>query len=433
MRGRVLILVGLIILGGVVIGAVLLLGGGDEEPATTATDTTPGADEGNGEVVIPPDSGGPGPGPQTQPTADPNVFGLAVAVRDLPRGTLITRDMVEIPGEIPDDPALIRISVRYWPEAYVPQTAILDPARLIGCRVRTDIPVESPIVVGQLAKDPLLGAEGLLDNASCAAVDAQFSQTGSDAALGLEGDTVGISVPLDITGLGQVAYALQPGDRVDIIMSFLFIDVDEEFQTRRPNNITVITRLPDGSIGFTEGRPGRPEPSNIFPEGIIVGPSELQQRPRLETQRTITNAKVVWVGWFPPDGSIYGATPTPFQAPTVPPAPGEEQQSSAPPTAAGPSPTAFTPVLMTLGVTPQDALVLVWAIDAQIPITYTLRPAVPNPVLDEQTQAVTLEYILNEFQIDEPPNLPISVEPAITDIRRFDLSSLRTFAELFLG
>ncbi len=434
MRGRVLILVGLIVLGGVVIAAVLLLGGEEETPDTTPQPTTVGGDTVDSGTDGDDTNGGTtDPQPTTAPSNE-NLLPVVVAVRDLPRGTLITADMVEA-GDETADPARIRVSVRFWPEALTPQTVIDDPTSLIGCRIRTDIPVETPIVVGHLAKDARADAANYYSpDAACAAVDNQFSRIGSDAALGLDPDTVGISVPLDFTGLGQVAYGIKPGDRVDVIMSFLFIDVDEEFQTRRPNSITVITRLPDGSIGFTEGRPGNAEPSNIFPEGVIVGPGEPQQRPRLETQRTVTNAKVIWVGWFPPDGNIYGVTPTPFELPTVPPPPSDdEQQSSAPPTPAGPSPTSFTPVIMTLGVTPQDALVLTWAIDAEIPITYTLRPANPDPTVDEQTEAVTLEYILDEFVIEEPPNLPISVEPAITDIRRFDLSSLRTFAELLLG
>ncbi len=426
MRGRMFILLGLIVVGLVAVGAIVLLGGSDDpEPATTDTAATPD-----------------GTGATPEPTAEEAVvqestdFGsIVIVLQDLGRGTLITRQIIE-------DGTLI--GIRNWPIGYIPETAIAisepdDLEQLIGCRLRTDVPRESPLLERQLVPDPTLADEEFMNGQACGALTLSLSRTGSDAALFLEPGMVAMAVPLDFTGLGQVAYALRPGDRIDVIMSWLFVDVDEEFQTRTPNGLTVITLLPDGSVGFAEAVPGREEPSIIFPSGVIVTPSEEQQRPRLVTQRTIQNALVVYVGWFPPDGVIYGATPTPADEPEVLLDPTEaaqqqQQQQSAPPPVTGPTATAFVPQIMTLGVSPQDALIMTWAIDAQIPVTYVLRPAQPDAAaLNTETAPVTLEYILNEFGIEEPPNLPISVEPAITNIRRFDLASLRTFAELLVS
>ena len=159
-----------------------------------------------------------------------------------------------------------------------------------------------------------------------------------------------------------------------------------------PITITIITRLEDGTIGFTEGREGEAIPSPIFPDGVVEGPSEDQQRPRLVTQRTILNAEVVHVGWFPSDGRIYGATPTLVQ-PTPDPLNTTEQGAVA--TLISASPTSYGPVIMTISVSPQEAVMLTWAIDAQIPINYVLRSASSLPPeqggeINEQTEAVTL-------------------------------------------
>lgn len=427
MRGRVLILIGIIILGGALIAALLLLGGGgDGDNTTTETQTAgPGTSGGGVNTSGSGDSSG-GSGGSAPVLTD--FAPVVIALQDLPRGTLITPAMIVSPAN-PVDQALV--DVRFWPLEFAPQTSIEDPNQLVGCRTRTDVPRESAILVAQLVPDPQLLASGQLTGSICAAATSGLSRLGSDAALFLDPDLVGIAVPLDFTGLCQVAYGIQPGDRVDVLMSFLFIDVDEEFQTRRPNEISIISQLEDGSIGFTDGRPGRPEPSNVFPQGVLISPSEDQQRPRLVTQRTIQNAPVIYVGWFPPDGVIFGATPTTFEEPVLlDPTQAAQQQSGGPTTAAEATPTEYIPVLMTIGVTPQDALVLAWAIDARIPICYTLRPAVQDTTLNDLTEPVSLEYMLREFGIDEPPTLPISIEPAITDIRRFDLSTLRTFAAL---
>jgi hypothetical protein len=71
---------------------------------------------------------------------------------------------------------------------------------------------------------------------------------------------------------------------------------------------------------------------------------------------------------------------------------------------------------VTLGVTPQYAVVLVWAIEAKLPLTLALRSATDtsrNP-----TQPVTLDFIMNEFRIDLPGRRDYTIEPAIRSIRQ---------------
>jgi len=387
MRGRVLILIGAIILLIALVIVVFFVLPEDEENGGTEV-----ADTGQVEVA----DGEPARQGDTQVTPIVrNMVNIVIAIQDLPRGLTIPEDGV---------------AVQPWPEDSLPETGnyFVDPGEVVGRIARTDI----------FRGAPILGRQ-VVDNLY------EVAQTGSDAAAlmaGLPADRswVAVSVPLDPTGIGQVAYGLQPGDYVDVIMSFLFVDVDDDFQTRLPNTVSIITRAETGELVIGAPRQGRTEASTLSPEGVLVGPSENAQRPRLVTQRTITDAWVVHVGYFPPGGNIVGATPTPIVVEAPAPAPGEPQQGT-PPTAV-PTATPYAPTIITLAVTPQDALGLVWAIDAQIPITLMLRAAGDRTVT--QTEAVSLQYMIQNFNITQPAALPFSLEPPIRSVRRFNIGSL---------
>jgi len=395
MRGRVLILIGAIILLGVVLVAVLILrpsgdGGEDTSATETAVALTPGA------VLPPSDNGDEGtPPPVSQPVGVQNMVDIVIAIQDLPRGL-----------KIPED----GVALKAWPESALPEAGsyFTDTAEVVGLIARTDLFRESPILRRQVVED-------LRD----------IARTGSDAAAILPPGLVAVSIPLDLSGVGQVAFGIRDGDYVDVILSFLFIDVDETFQTRLPNNVSVITRLETGELSIGAPRQGRQEPSTLSPEGVLVGPSESSQRPRLVTQRTVENAFVVHVGYFPESGNFIGSTPTPLEIAPPPPPPGEEGEAQQVPTSVVASATPFMPVIITLGVTPQDALVLTWAVDAQIPITLALRAA--GDVGSTPTQAVTLQYMIQNFNITEPDTLPFALEPPITRVRRFDIGELISF------
>lgn len=407
---RVLILVLLLALVGLGVAAVLILGGGDDSGTNGDGDATVQVD--NGEE-------------QSTATPTPNVVPVVIAVQDIPRGTRITE------GDV---------AVQFWPDIDAPGQEAALAARLlsvdeaVGRLARTDIPIYSPVLQTQLVEDP-----------------SQLADVGSDAATLLEPNRLAIAVPLDPTGLGQVAYGLQPGDSVDIIMTFAFIDVDEFFQTRIPNTISILAVDTEGNLTFTSPQSGIPE-GNVFELDLLglteegqrvtnvtlpgaIGPSEKIQRPRIVTQRTITGAQVVWVGWFPADGRIYGRpTPTPFEEiePPTPVGTPPAQQQPEVQTSPEATSTPYTPVIMTLAVTPQDAVILTWAIESGVPITYALRSAaIEDSVVIEETQAVTLNFIRNRYQIPDPNTLRLTytLEPRPI-IRRFDLNSLRRFVEL---
>ncbi|MBN1680613.1 MAG: hypothetical protein JW966_09995 [Anaerolineae bacterium] len=323
---------------------------------------------------------------------------IVIAVQPLPRGFKIPADAV---AKLP------------WPKDSLPEenNAFKETEEVVGKIARTDLFRGAPILRSQVVDD-------LKDVAA----------DGSDAAAIIPPGTVAVALPLDLSGIGQVAYGIRDGDYIDVILSFLFIDVDETFQTRLPNNISTLTRLESGDLSIGAPRQGRQEPSTMSPEGVLVGPSENTQRPRLVVQRTIQNAFVVHVGYFPADGNFIGQTPTPMEVEAPPPPPGEGTEDQA--TTPAPSPTSYLPEIITLAVDPQEALVLVWAVDSQIPISLALRAA--GDVSTAPTQAVSLQYMIQNFNVTQPDTLPFAIEPPITSVRRFDISTLYSFlAETF--
>ncbi|NLF77980.1 MAG: hypothetical protein GX573_19995 [Chloroflexi bacterium] len=394
MRGRVLILIGAIILLAVV-AVVVLTSGGDEG----------GTEDGTGESTSA--QGTPVPGEESRPSAsgagsgliEQNLVEIVIAIQDLSRGLKIPADGV---------------GTQLWPEQSLPEAGNYFTADqmgdVVGRIARTDIPRGAPVLRRQVVDDLY-----------------EIAASGSDAAALLSAlpyNAVAVSIPLDPSGIGQVAYGIQDGDYVDVILSFLFVDVDPDFQTRLPNNYSVITRLETGELSIGAPRQGRTEASTLSPEGVLLGPSEPSQRPRLVTQRTVTDAFVLHVGYFPESGHIVGLTPTPVEVATLPPPPGEEAGTTANPTPAA-SATPYTPLIITLGVSPQDALVLTWAVDSQIPITLALRQAGDRTVTN--TDPVSLDYMIRNFNAAPPNALEFALEPPITSVRRFDIGSLYSF------
>lgn len=384
-----------------------------DEPPVVETQPVDDIDAGGGEV--------------TQQVIIPTEIPLTevvIAVQNIPRGNRI-------------DPSMI--SVVPFPVESVALGAFDDPELVIGKIARTDIFREQHIL-SNMVVDDLTGLS---------------TGTGSDIAAVLPQNLVAISVPVD--RITSVAYALQPGDRVDVIVSMLFVDVDRDFQSLLPNYTHFIFRDfffrdEPGGPGYTVDNtpitvvspPGRGNIDSIafqsnsiqlqldmsdtvtvdFPPGGIEyffsTPYE-NQRPRLATQITVRNALVMWIGNFPLDGRIFRPAPTPTDAgllnlpPTATPT-----EDFGPPTPTGDAeavtPTEDLPDLVTLAVTPQDAIVLTYFIEARLPITFALRSA--STVALQETEPVTLRFILERYNIRVPDKLTFAVEPAIRSIRQ---------------
>ncbi len=357
MQGRVLIILAfVIIVAAIVVVAVLptLQGGGGALTTNTTTGT-------NTTVQQP-----------SLPTPTPLSFvNVVIAVQELPRGFRIPANAVDL---------------RPWPEESAPFNGITNLEDVIGKIARTRIFREQPILTSMITDD-----------------FTSLAEVGSDAAAVLPSGLVGVSIP--INRLTSVSYAIQDGDRVDVILSMLFVDVDDVFQTIAPNFITLFQFSEEG-ITTSETLEGRPDSTSLGP--AIISPSE-RQRPRLVTQRTVQDALILHVGEFPLDGRFIGIPPTP----TPVPADDEETGGEGTPM---PSPTPAVPTVVTLGVTPQEAVVLVWALEARLPITLALRSA--SDTSRTTTQAVTLDYIMANFSIDPPGKRQYTIEPAIRSVRQ---------------
>jgi Flp pilus assembly protein CpaB len=336
-------------------------------------------------LLLPTLTGGPIGGPQgtavaqstVGPTATPiELVPIVVAVQQLPRGIAIPEGA---------------LSIRSWPRNSVPERAIGKIEDVVGKIARTDIFIEQPIL------DTLL-----VENLS------QIAAKGSDAAAITPRGRVLISIPVD--RLTDVAYAVQPGDYVDIIVSFLFVDVDPNFQTIKPNTLTFITVSEEGAISLSSAVQGELQPSNFSQFPVVVGPNE-QQRPRLVTQRTIQAAWVAYVGNFPLDGNILSPVSTPLPTPT----PEDTQGTKTAPKATA---TPAFPDIVTIAVEPQEAVALAWMIESRIPITLVLRSAQGDPsIKTDPTSSVSLQYMIETYNITQPPALPYALEPALRSIR----------------
>lgn len=301
---------------------------------------------------------------------------VVVALQRLPRGF-----------RIPSDALDNAVGVREWPAAAVPVDAVIvekgqSPAQVVreqvvGRVTRTDIEREQPLLRALLADD--LG---------------NLAAVGSDTAAMLPPGRVAITMPID--KLSGVGYGIQPGDSVDLIFSFAIVDVDEEFQTALPNWVFEIqygafedgARTSAGVVPADGAIYGRVD---TIPPGELanVVPSE-PQRPRLVSQRAVLDALVMYVGQYPDDGKIVGLDPETR---------GENQ------------PNRAAPDVITLGVSPQDAVVITWAINSQVDINLVIRSVgdVPNAA----TSSVTLQYVVETYSVTVPPRLSYSLEPSL--------------------
>jgi hypothetical protein len=146
----------------------------------------------------------------------------------------------------------------------------------------------------------------------------------------------------------------------------------------------------------------------------------------LVTQRTVQNALVLYVGDLPADGRIFReVTPTPSPAPSPT---GEEppivEEEGTPAPTAEPAPR---PDIVVLAITPQQAVMITYMIEAHIPLTFALRGA--SDTSQTITDQVTLDYIMNEYNMSVPVKQDFAIEPAIRSIRQTFVGSEITLGD----
>ena len=322
----------------------------------------------------------------------PQTTDIVVVTQPIPRGSLITDEALGMQAI----PTTDSIGVMFT-----------DKNLAIGRVARYDLEPGVPLMTSMIAD-----------------TSAGLATGGSDTALLIPSGMVAFPIPID--RFSSLAYGLRAGDHVNVIATLLLVEMDSDFQTILPNNTAAL--LSPGDTVATGGVQAEPPSSQLVVEELInsltaqtvsggaaspvgnatfdetVGqpfyqvPSEAQ-RPRLVSQTLIQDITVLHVGNF-----FY----TDERGEEVPNSIGAVPATDA--LASIPQP----PDLITLIVTPQDAVTLNYLVYAGAELSLALRSAADSTVAT--TEAVTLEYLLNTYNIPVPTKLPYGLEPRIDSL-----------------
>jgi pilus assembly protein CpaB len=326
----------------------------------------------------------PATGPADAPAevAVPDRVDIVVITQNAPRGTVLDETVL---GLIP------------LPRDLLISGMFTDLAQVVGRQAKFDLDSGIPLT-----------ANMLVDTA------AQLSTAGSVASLSIPEGMVAKSIP--INRLASVSYALRPGDRVVVIASMQFIDLDADFQTKLPNS-TALVYGSSVALGAEGGPPrltsevvpgggpeGRTEDTEeLTEESLYLIPSEVQ-RPRLATQIIIPSATVLNVGDF----ELEEAGVADVDAPPPVDDTGAEGEEAAPVQEESP------PDNITLIVTPQEAVNLTYLIDSGVEISLALRSAGDSTVID--TETATIQFFLDDYSIPLPAKLPYGLAPRVDQV-----------------
>lgn len=321
----------------------------------------------------------------TQSTVEQEMVDIVVLTQPVSRGDAITDDMLAM--------------IPYPKEDMREGLFVTNRQDVAGKFAKIDLVDGVPLTTNSLTDIPL----------------------GSYASAQIPAGMVAISMP--ISKLTSVSYGLQPGDHVNIIASFNLVDLDADYQSILPNLNTVVnapgavertatgetdeTKITTNTITVDIAGAGSPvgrieiDPALGETGPLYVIPSEAQ-RPRLVTQSIVQDAIVLWVGDFPLDGNIF----TEEEVVVVDEAASVEEGEVAPPAKTAPS-------NITLIVLPQDAVALNYLMLSEAELSLALRSTG-----DEQqtsTEAVTLQFIMDQYNIPYPTKLPYGMEKPAED------------------
>jgi len=337
----------------------------------------------------------PDPGPEGDATPPPvDVVFVAIAAQDISRG-----------AKIPEDGVIMsRMNANLVVETMISgQDEDEIRSRIVDRIARQDIARGVPLtdaMITDTSGDLLAG--------------------GSNAALAIPAGYTAIAIPM--TRLSGIAFAMQDGDVVDVLITLLLVDLDPDFQTILPNQTTPLTasggtaefpapNLTGGVTGVEVSEAvnipplpfGKVETDEVTGQPFHIIPQE-QQRPRAVSQRLVEAAIVLHVGTFQLEGDVAGEViPVP-----------EGGVGAPAPEGQAPAQTIEPPDIITLIVTPQEALALNWAMKVGADLTFTLRA--PNDGEVTETTSVTLQYLLDTYEITVPTKLPYGMEPRLDEL-----------------
>ena len=247
---------------------------------------------------------------------------------------------------------------------------------------------------------------------------------GSDDALFIESGMVAVSIP--VSRLSSISYAPMRGDRVNVIATLMFVDLDADFQTILPNWTGNVISAGGGAIVEDVGTTtpedmytllaqplsgssvlGRIYEDPDLGQAFWVLPSE-PQRPRLVSQTLIQNVMVLQLGDFPTPYERALAEmpvePTPTPDPGAAPQAPQEEEVFVPP----------VPDVITLIVSPQDAVTLNYLIFSGAQLTLALRN--PQDVSVVPIEPVTMTFVMDRYNIPLPDRYIFGLHPAVTEL-----------------
>lgn len=375
----VLILVGalaLILLGNSGIGPLAGLFGGDGGNGDTVDQPT--EDNGIDEPLLPP------------PTATPGLEDVVVARANIPAGTMLTDDILE---------------VQRWPRNNIALQGgytFTDTTRLVGRIAKVAISQGQSVLSPMLALNPT-----------------DIASFGSDLALYVPLGEVAVAFPID--RFNGAAFAMRPGDLVDVMMTLRVVALDPQFGTILPNQIerVIQSALLDGQEflfpAVTNGRlefiPEINQVAAIVPSTIgLIGQDFTfgLPIPKRMTQLTIQQAEVLYVGtWYDPlelKAEIEAEVAAGFRAPTD----AFDESTTIP------GRLERLPDVVILSMSSQDALALNWAMIRGVDINLALRSPGDQTVF--VTTSVSLPQIIDQGGLAIPEQSNFDLHPSMEEV-----------------
>ncbi|MEA3309499.1 MAG: Flp pilus assembly protein CpaB [Chloroflexota bacterium] len=330
------------------------------------------------------------------PTPQITMKEIVVAAQDIPAG----QQLKEADGAVKMQP---------WPEDALPIQYIESMTEAEGQFARMDIARGMPVLSGALGKS----GGGL-------------SVYGSSAALFDDKNRRAYVIPMDTQG--AVAWAIQPGDRVDVLTAVKLMPVDTEFQTRLPNSFIPLEGSggggttgdePQGLVAGREYKYGRFEDLPNGTPAFIISPSGEPTPSYLVVQMTVQNAIVWHVGTWEeesPSAVDTGAAAEEETGNSLTLGEGGGQEAATTAPAPLPEKRGMDSVLpVTLLVSPQDALVLKYLQEMGADLDLVLRSTGDeSPII---TEAVWFRYVMDYYQIPSTlPDMPVAPTPLTTPL-----------------
>jgi Flp pilus assembly protein CpaB len=305
-----------------------------------------------------------------QPTAIPasEMVNIVITTQSIAMGVPFTQEVLT--------------TIPYPKAQLVEGTFYTDINEVLGKRARYNLDARIPITKSMIVDQP----------------------TGSMASFLIPPGMTAYSIPIDANT--SISYAPQIGDHVMIVGCISLVEIDQEFQSRLPNFTSVVT-MPgasqNGPATITSGiatsgqasSQGRVEIDPNLNQAIYVVPSE-NQRPRIVCQTVVQDSTVLHVGQF----EIAGTTvPTTQEQAT------QQNQEY--------QPVVALPDHITLILSPQDVVTLKYLEESNAILTLALRSA--GDLQPINTQSVTLQFVMEQKNIQIPAQLPYGIYPTIRD------------------